>query len=84
MYDGNILIGDVVRFILCDVCCDSVGYILVVDIDNCLIYLFDEDGYFICYLWIKVDKLFCLYGFFVDKEDRLWVVEWFFKKIRVF
>lgn len=84
VYDGNILMGDVFKFILCDICCDSIGYILVVDFINCVIYLFDEDGYFICYILIKVDNLFYLYGLCVDKEDRLWVVEWFFKKIKVF
>lgn len=84
MYDGKISTGDMVRFTLRDVCCDSVGHILVADIDNRLIHLLDEDGHFICYILTKADNLSYPHGLCVDKEDRLWVAERFSKKIKVF
>lgn len=84
VYDGNISTADVKKFIPRDICCDSIGHILVADFANRMIHLLDEDGHFICYILTKADNLSYPHGLCVDKEDRLWVAERFSKKIKVF
>lgn len=84
VYDGNISTGDVSKFTPRDICCDSIGHILVADFTNRVIHLLDEDGHFICYILTKADNLSYPHGLCVDKEDRLWVAERFSKKIKVF
>ena len=84
MYDGNVGSGDVTKFTPRDICCDSVGHILIADFRNRLIHMLDEDGRFIRYLLTKEDDLSYPHGICVDAGNRLWIAERYSKKIKVY
>ncbi|XP_078318960.1 uncharacterized protein LOC144620862 [Crassostrea virginica] len=84
MYDGNVSSGDVTKFTPRDICCDSVGHILIADFSNRLIHMLDEDGRFIRYLLTKEDDLSYPHGICVDAGNRLWIAERYSKKIKVY
>lgn len=57
-YIGDYFVGGWVFFMLCGIVCDGWGNILVVDVDNDVIYLLKSDGEFVIYILLFISLIF--------------------------